>query len=56
MHDRWVGGVEAACNIGEVDMRHQRCIIAKPIEAKAFAHIAVDRYADGREIHVGVIR
>jgi hypothetical protein len=32
-------------------MRHQRGIVAKPIKAKPFAHIAVDRHA-----HVTVIR
>jgi hypothetical protein len=37
--------VEAARNIGEVDVRHQRGIVAEPIKPETFAHIAVDRHA-----------
>jgi hypothetical protein len=49
MHDRRVGGVEAAGNIGEVDMRHQRGVIAEPIKPETFAHIAVDGHAHSRD-------
>jgi hypothetical protein len=34
--------MKPARNIGEVDVRHHRRIISKPIQAKPFAHIAVD--------------
>lgn len=50
VHDRGVRGVKAARNIGEIDVRHQRCIIAEPIKPETFAHIAVDCHAHDCEL------
>jgi hypothetical protein len=37
--------VKTAGNIGEVDVRHHRRIVADAIQAKAFTHVAIDGQA-----------
>jgi len=40
--------MKAASHIGEIDMRHQSGVIAEPIKAETFAHIAVDHHRNCR--------
>jgi hypothetical protein len=49
VHDAGIGRVKAAGDVSEVDMRHQRGVVAHVIEAETLAHIAVDGHAH-REI------
>jgi hypothetical protein len=37
--------MKAAGDIGKVDVRHQRHVIAHVIEAKALTHVAIDCHA-----------
>src|SRR5262249_36269959 len=41
-HHRRIGGVEAAGDIGDGNVRHQTFIVAHLVEAEAFAHVAID--------------
>ena len=38
-----VGGMEAAGDIGDVDVRHQAGVVAQTVEPEGLAHVAVDR-------------
>ena len=40
-HDHRIRGMEAASDIGSIDERHQRSIVADAVEAEAFAHVTV---------------
>ena len=44
-HDRRIRGVKSAGDIGEIDVRHHRRIVAQAIKAEPLAHVAVDRQA-----------
>jgi hypothetical protein len=37
--------MKTARDVGDVDVRHDAGIVAAPVEAEAFAHVAIDRHA-----------
>src|ERR1700730_4514986 len=38
-----VGAMESASDVGDVDLRHQAFVVAHLVEAKGFAHVAINR-------------
>ena len=42
-HGRRVGRVKAAGNVGQIDVRHHRRVVTDAVQAKTFAHVAIDR-------------
>src|SRR5262245_55084672 len=49
-HRRRVGGVKPASNVGQIDVRHHRRIVTDAIQAKAFAHVAIDGETHARSL------
>src|SRR5262245_11440089 len=49
-HRRRVGGVKPASNVGQIDVRHHRRIVTDAIQAKAFAHVAIDGQTHARSL------
>jgi hypothetical protein len=42
-HHRRIGGVEAAGDVGDRNVRHEPFVVAHLVEAEAFTHVAIDR-------------
>ena len=42
-HDRWIGAMETTGDIGEIDVRHHRRVVAEAIKAEPLPHVTVDR-------------